>query len=845
VSHYSASITVTSCAIADLWLNGQQQHAVVCRQRVQGLTLRLVEQIAAASQLWSIHRTTQRLHPGWSGCYDTHAAPRSGVCREERDGARMGHAEEVRSVGATGTCTVGTETGKCADTHCDVQIGDSIYCSQCGKQGEVPIDGTCTAVNDDSKAKCKQADGNELAGTEQVCGACKDGYFLHKGGCYKFGGEVGKLICTDPSTPDSSLTAGKCTACAPGYFKNPTTAGAAVPPCIACNDTAGFTDSTNTYKGVLNCEVCSPPATSAGARADSVAVCTKCQGTNYLKSDGTACGEKTSTCASDNTEFAKEDAANGNKCVSCGEQTDGVEGCNTCTYDSGTKKVTCTKCTSNYLKTVDGATTCVTDCGPGFFKNDKGGASTNLKVCSPCAANCLTCADGTAEKCTSCTAGTHFLVVVADGAGKCVSCGDTNAGVPNCAKCTAPTTTGQKPACSECNSGFALSEDKTTCTQDTTPQCTTPDCKACDNPAKDNEVCTACTENKYLTPTSQCVDTCSKLGNYYGAAGNKCKECTVANCAECSTDGSCKTCRTGFYLTANECKACDSSCKSCSGATNADCTECPSGKALKYGNDDTKGTCGEGCVVNTAQASGNCKTCDLMVDGTKYCSVCAMDSEYPQNGVCAPKTTRAATCNDGTIQNGVCNTCSAGYFKMNGGCYETSRYPGKSVCTAVASSGGTCQTAAPGYKVENGNLVTCPEGCSACTSSTACDTCADGYVKIGSAQTCTKCDASCLTCETSASTCKACANGYYKTASGSTCASCESNSGSVKGVRGCASCAAPTGSTGPVLCYLVKGGTAGLISSRTCGHLCMATRVTRIASSLLGVSHGGRAPPRQ
>ena len=39
---------------------------------------------------------------------------------------------------------------------------------------------------------------------------------------------------------------------------------------------------------------------------------------------------------------------------------------------------------------------------------------------------------------------------------KCVSCGDTDAGVPNCAKCTAPASAGGKPTCSECISGYKL-----------------------------------------------------------------------------------------------------------------------------------------------------------------------------------------------------------------------------------------------------------------------------------------------------------------------------------------------------------------------------------------------------
>ena len=477
----------------------------------------------------------------------------------------------------------------------------------------------------------------------------------------------------------------------------------------------------------------------------------------------------------------------------------GVAGCQECAASDAApgaradKVATCTRCADpNYLKTVSGVTTCETECGEGYFKNDNGGSDSQTKVC--------------------------------------VSCGDTNAGVPNCAKCTAPTPTGQKPACSECNSGFALSEDKTTCIQSPGAQCKAPGCKTCDNPAEDNEVCTVCNNGRYLTPTSQCVDDCGKLGSYYGADDNKCKECTVVNCAECDADGSCQTCNTGFFPNNNECKPCDSSCKSCSGATKADCTECPAGKALKYGSDGAKGTCGEGCTTGTGQ--GACKTCGLTVEGTAYCSGCSKSDEYPQNGVCAPKTTRATdTCSDSTISGGVCTTCTDGYFRMNGGCYETSRYSGKSVCTAVASNGNTCQTAADGYKLNNnGNLITCPEGCKTCSSASACTTCADGYVLANNA--CSKCDASCLTCETNASTCKVCASGYYKVGDASgPCTSCESNSGSVTGVRGCASCAAPTGSTGPVLCYLV--GVALLAPSP---HISVGT------SALLLVSQVSLAP---
>lgn len=153
----------------------------------------------------------------------------------------------------------------------------------------------------------------------------------------------------------------------------------------------------------------------------------------------------------------------------------------------------------------------------------------------------------------------------------------------------------------------------------------------------------------------------------------------------------------------------------CSGSTNADCTEHKAGSILTYGDNNAKGTCGPQCT----EATGNngCETCGLVVDGTRYCSKCKVSTEYPQNGVCAPKIQRTAACNDVTIQNGVCTTCANGYFKMNGGCYETTKFPGKSVCTAATGSGGSCTATAPGYYLSSGTLAVCPEGCETSTAS--------------------------------------------------------------------------------------------------------------------------------
>ncbi|ESU45603.1 Variant-specific surface protein [Giardia duodenalis] len=344
------------------------------------------------------------------------------------------------------------ETLKCKTNMCNLQIGGTEaankYCSQCSKPGEYLIDGAC--VTEVGSSGCAPQDPPD--GTCKSCGA---GYFLHKGGCYKFGGTPGSTICKD--TVGSSGTAGVCSSCSAenGFFANLAPA-ATKQSCIACNETADI----NGLTGVAGCTTCSPPSAAGDNTTPKAATCTACETTTpkYLKKadDGTTTCILADACTVNQNKFFKvEDPIK--KCVSCGDAQDAVDGCDTCTYASGTKKVTCTKCSTNYLKTAaDGATTCEADCGTGFFNNDKGGASTNLKVCSPCAANCLTCADGTAEKCTSCTADTYFLLAATGSQGKCVSCGDTTSGVPNCAKCTAPASAGGKPTCSECGSGYKL-----------------------------------------------------------------------------------------------------------------------------------------------------------------------------------------------------------------------------------------------------------------------------------------------------------------------------------------------------------------------------------------------------
>ncbi|EFO62362.1 VSP [Giardia lamblia P15] len=611
----------------------------------------------------------------------------------------------------------------------------------------------------------------EVIGETEICAQCNQGNVPINGECV--GAEGAKAKCTTAEGDGNQASDQTCGKCLQQTFMYKG----------GCYDTTGIIGQT----------ICKTLGGTAG----------KCE-----------------ACNADNGFFTNPDATSTiDSCISCGDAAGitigkdnnaktykGVSGCAKCTAPkqlsqaAGTAVAICTECTAElYLKTVAEITSCITieNCNTGFFPMiDK--ENENKKLCTKCSetnkggiADCNECIprtdDPTKGKCTACTGdkkpnleGTECNVCTGQNCAFCVSGG----------------------ACEGCSSGFIL--DGENCVKS---DCKTENCKACTDPKAAGEICTECISTHYLTPTSQCVQYCQVLGNYYDGANadNKktCKECTIANCKECTDKGQCQTCNDGFYKNGGACSPCHESCKTCSAGTANDCTECPVEKILKYTGD--KGACIPQCVVNAAEASGNCKACELVIEGTKYCSTCSKSDEYPQDGICTVKAARVATCKDGSITSGVCKQCADDYFLMNGGCYEAGRYPGKAVCTA-AQVGGTCKATADGYKLDGGTLTACSEGCKTCTSDSICDACKNGYVKVSNS--CKACSTGCATCNTNPETCTACLVGYYQ--SESKCIACDKDDSAIKGISNCLNCVPPSSNTGSVLCYLMKNdGTGG------------------------------------
>ncbi|ESU44857.1 Variant-specific surface protein [Giardia duodenalis] len=741
--------------------------------------------------------------PSLGGCYSAGAAPGSSVCREARDGACARHAEGVRSVQTAETCTTGAEIGKCAPNHCNVQIGDSVYCSQCSNGGSdasspAPTNGVCSADNNECSAKA-----------EGRCTTCDHASFLFQGGCYSKGAAPGNTMCTQAAN-------GICSAAVAGYFVPPTDdRDNAHQSVIPCGDVEEITvKNDHKYKGVAHCTQCSTPATAADTTNAKAATCTACEDGYFVASAAcTACDEQCATCEGTNSDSKCKSCKEGyflgatsggqGKCIQCNNLEDqswkGVQNCAKCTSSktSGTP-ATCTECAENYYLRTDGSTTsCVSaaDCNNGFFPTTD---SNNKKVCVKCSdnnnggiANCAKCSlkasparAGAAVTCTECEDG-YF---VAQGGAACTACQDENCttcaaeGTEKCSKCKATNTAGAKlylktvssgsiGTCVEasgCGSGFfPKADDKAgnkctacgsasdggiadckTCSKDlgalkcsacTTEgkkpnttgaacvACSITDCASCD---KEN-VCAVCDNGKYLTPTGQCVDSCAKLGGYYKDNNNVCKPCSP-ECASCSTAGADK------------------------------CLSCPAGKVLKY-TDETKPSDGS-CVDECKTGAGGCVDCGAVIGGSKYCSRCSDTNQAPLNGNCAANTARIQFCTQ--IDGGACTQCANGYFLLDGGCYETGRQPGKSVCTTA--NNGQCQTCVNGQSPSSGVCPACPAGCSTCSNT---------------------------------NTCTACLAGYYL--SSSKCVKCSENSNNIQGVPNCVSCAAPSGS-GPVTCYVTQ-----------------------------------------
>ncbi|ESU39910.1 Variant-specific surface protein, partial [Giardia duodenalis] len=546
-------------------------------------------------------------------------------------------------------------------------------------------------------------------------------------------------------------------------------------------------------------------------------------------------------------------------CIACGDVTGvtvsggatykGVANCAACTApakaENGNQIATCTACVdgkygadctgncNESCKSCNGAeatacTSCKTD-------NNK----EYLKVTDP-QVRTGECVDQ-----ATCTGdGTHFLVVNTKTCYPCSSV--TDGGVADCQTCTSSKSGGAAKAttvtCSACTTPTKKpNADGTKCVD-----CAAAGCAKC----SDEGVCAACDSSHYLTPTSQCVDKCDKLGGYY-------KDNSV-------------------------CKPCSPECASCSTAGADKCLSCPAGRVLKYTSEsDISG--GGSCVDECTTGAGGCETCGAVIEGSKYCSKCNDASQAPLNGNCTANTARIQFCTNAS--NGACTQCANEYFLLDGGCYNISvagsrvcREARDGACVMYAEENKTGKTSAGVIRAGAGDTciqeatsgtpesTKCKAGkcdvtiggsqyCSQC--STAAEYLIDGACVTDAGQsgcvlksptadgTCTQCGAGyflhkggcyqiggtvgLLICDDKTATsgkdgiCVSCHEGYFKNpaqaADKQSCIACSDTAtvDSVKGVAGCATCNPPS-SSGAATCLTCLDGyyNSGSESSVTC-----------------------------
>ncbi|ESU40485.1 Variant-specific surface protein, partial [Giardia duodenalis] len=595
------------------------------------------------------------------------------------------------------------------------------------------------------------------------------------------------------------------------------------------NDPAGVPiDSLCRPSSSLQVSVAGCTGSDGAALTDASTACGMCSGGFFLFRGGCystkstsgsemctkAEGGRCTTCKTDGSYIFQNRAATvtlGNECILCSDTTNrdgykGVANCNTCTAPGSAGPATCDTCQEGY-----------------YLDNTD-------KTCKPCN-GCATCTD--ANICTSCPEGKYLKMNqcvdgTSDSCGAnsyadkrtwtCKACSE----ITGCTACACNDATG-KPKCTNCNGGKKVKtalDGTTTCvdvatgckdenhfqaesdaacylcgenTQDQTEANKgTANCKTCTKTGSAKPECTACLDGYFFntndkTCTTRCADNC-------------------ATCSEATNPNKCSTCMAGFFLkgTAGEgqCVPCGDTtqggidgCAECdSQSSTLKCTKCkPNRKPV--GTEGTQVTCEEKTCEDDSACGGTAGACDAIVIGasgemTYYCSQCADNSQYPIDGLCVDNSKKG----NNQCSNGVCTSCTTGYFLDMGGCYSSTSAPGNLMCKTA--EGGICTTVAnsryfavPGATAGQQSVLACGnpvgtttgsnndikayvgiQGCKTCEAPTApspagmtaakCTACDGGKALTGSGYGCVTCSvAGCSACKAD-NMCEACSDGY-------------------------------------------------------------------------------------
>lgn len=306
-------------------------------------------------------------------------------------------------------------------------------------------------------------------------------------------------------------------------------------------------------------------------------------------------------------------------------------------------------------------------------------------------------------------------------------------------------------------------------------------------------VCTACSVSGY---------TCTYRGNDAQVTGQDTLLECCAHCSDCrssSTSAVCYACASGYYLSGQSCLsgvACSSGCANCNHSTGV-CSSCTSGHYLS----------GNTCHSCPSISNGTCTSCTS--SSSSSCTSATCYSGYTFNSsthTCVSSTSSSCT-STCTTDSGCCTvahgtgtcqradwdssqytcghlSCNSGYFAVgkgmgsSGSCYASSGSAclPESCRSGGGSSSGDSNSGSAGSGSAGGASTTCPTECSACTSSTNCTACKNGYyLSSGSCLSCsskyTITNGTCTKCTSSACTEITCTSGYKLNSTNTACLS--------------------------------------------------------------------------
>ena len=505
--------------------------------------------------------------------------------------------------------------------------------------------------------------------------------------------------CTVPFCATCAVPA-TCDACDPSYWLQAnacSSCAAAIVGCVTCDYNAvslqaecSVCDTAYTLTAPTVCSLCS--ALVAGCESCTfvtpTTTCNSCASGYYLL---------TNVCST---------------CVSA------VPNCATCSYNAVSLQAECNTCDATYVLTAPRVctlcstlvancvsctytaptTTICSACAPGFYLSP-------TNTCLPCTtnfANCALCTESAVspfEICTQCA--TNYLLIggsceaCSTAIDQCVTCNQANNTcdtcipgdyrqsngqfckrctdlVTNCALCASIDDAGSAITCSSCDVNAFLRNNSCIPCQQLITSCVT--CNAI------NSTCTTCAD-----------------GNYRKDSGLSCAACTdlVLNCILCNattevgTAITCRGCSAGFFLSLNSCLTCSEfipSCTSCNTLNNT-CDTCLDGTYRK--------SSGASCALCTDLIS-NCGLCAATTDaGTAItCTFCVLGT-FLVNNVCLTCQQFILNCASCNTNNNTCDTCAAGFYRINSGAACTP-------CTVLVPSCAVCSPLD-----DTGSAITC------------------------------------------------------------------------------------------------------------------------------------------